>query len=292
MKFGLMFANAGAFATPDGAAAVGRAAEDAGFESLWAVEHVVVPAGYESEYPYDKSGRMPGGESVDIPDPFVWLTFVAARTSTIRLGTGILILPQRNPLIVAKEAATLDQLSGGRFLMGVGVGWLREEFEALGVPFTERGARTDDHIEAMRALWSQDQADHDGRFTSFSKAISRPKPTRGSIPIIVGGHSEPAARRAGRLGDGFFPGRGDTERLRHLLDVMRASAEEAGRDPDEIEITAGTPAIFAEDAVEQLGRFEAELGIDRVIVPPLAFDPDGLTDALASFGERVIAPLR
>ncbi|MEY3362285.1 MAG: hypothetical protein RL531_2004, partial [Actinomycetota bacterium] len=204
MEFSIAFANVGPLATTDGATRFALAAEAAGFESLWTVEHVVVPAGYESQYPYDRSGRMPGAEDAPIPDPLIWLAFVAAATTTIRLATGIVILPQRNPVVFAKEVATLDVMSGGRVELGVGVGWLAEEFDAIGVPFRERGARTDDHIEAMRALWTQDRASYSGRFTRFNDCIQRPQPAQGSVPIHIGGHSEAAARRAGRLGDGFF----------------------------------------------------------------------------------------
>ncbi len=216
MKFGVVFSNSGPFALPEMAAGIGAIAEKAGFDALWTVEHVLVPAGYESEYPYSKSGKMPGGEDVPIPDPLIWLSFVAAHTSSIALGTGILILPQRNPAVLAKEAATLDILSKGRFRLGVGIGWLEEEFDAIGVPFSERGARTDEHIAVMRALWEDHEASFDGRFTSFSKVKSYPKPTS-KIPIIIGGHSAHAARRAGRLGDGFFPATTTPEKLEPLL---------------------------------------------------------------------------
>ena len=135
MEFCIAFANIGPFADTEGAVRFGRAAEEAGFESLWTVEHVVVPAGYQSAYPYDRSGRMPGAEEAPIPDPLIWLAFVAAATTRIRLATGILILPQRNPVVLAKEVATLDAMSGGRVELGIGVGWLEEEFDAIGVPF-------------------------------------------------------------------------------------------------------------------------------------------------------------
>ena len=162
MEFGIAFANTLQFTERDGLVELARSAEAAGFDSLWTVEHVIYPDGYESEYPYDRSGKMAADASSPIPDPLIWLSFVAAATSTLRLGTGILILPQRNPLILAKEVATLDRLSGGRVELGVGVGWLREEFDALGVPFERRGARTDEWIEVMRALWSDDHVDFDG----------------------------------------------------------------------------------------------------------------------------------
>ncbi|HEX9969504.1 MAG TPA: LLM class F420-dependent oxidoreductase [Acidimicrobiales bacterium] len=287
MKFGIMFANAGPAAQPEHAVALAQLAEEAGFESLWTVEHVVVPVGYESQYPYSRDGRMPGGEEVPIPDPLVWLTYVGAHTTRIKLATGILILPQRNPVVVAKEVATFDVLTSGRAILGVGVGWLKEEFDVIGVPFEERAARTDDAIAALRALWAPGAASYEGRYTSFGPVHSLPKPAQaGGVPIVVGGHSEAAARRAGRLGDGFFPARGDLDSLPGLFDAMRKAAVDAGRDPDAIEITAGG----AMD-VEGAKRY-ADLGVDRLVVPPLGFDVETLRTQLADFGERVIAPLQ
>jgi probable F420-dependent oxidoreductase len=283
-----MFANTGPFATPEGATAIAQAAENAGFESIWAVEHVLVPIGYESEYPYDESGKMPGGEKVDMPDPLIWLSYIAATTSRIKLATGILIVPQRNAGVLAKEVATLDKLSGGRMLLGVGVGWLEEEFDALGVPFADRGRRLDDHIGAMRALWTNHDASYAGEFTTFNSVVSRPKPAQGSVPIVVGGHSKAAARRAGRLGDGFFPGKGSDEELAELFEIMRKSAHDNDRDPDLIELTTGGAAAFAPDPVAALKELEA-IGISRVVIPPLSFDPEGIGPALEQFGQSVIA---
>jgi probable F420-dependent oxidoreductase len=286
MKFGIGFANTGPFAGGDGARQMALAAEGAGFESLWTVEHTVVPQGYESPYPYSADGRMPGPEDSPIPDPLVWLTFLAGVTSTINLGTGILILPQRNPVVLAKETATLDVLSGGRLLLGIGVGWLAEEFEAIGVPFAERGARTDDHVAAMRALWSGEAASYDGRFTSFEECFSRPAPTRGAVPIHVGGHTDASATRAGRLGDGFFPASADPSDLARLIDVARSAAVDAGRDPAALEIS--TMAVAAgPEAVDTVGRL-AEAGVDRVIVPAFFFygDPEA---SLSTYGEQVIS---
>lgn len=288
MHFGVAFANTGPLAEGPVAAACTRAMEAAGFESAWTVEHVVVPVGYESTYPYARSGRMPGGESVDFPDPLVWLAYVAAATERLVLGTGILILPQRNPAVVAKEIATLDRLSGGRLRLGVGSGWLEEEFDALGVPFEGRGRRLDAYVAALRALWSGEEVTLDDGYQSWNRVVSRPTPTNGTVPIVVGGHTEVAARRAGRLGDGFFPGKGSNADLAHLFDVMRESAERAGRDPGAIELTAGSPAVAGDDpvgAVEEL----AALGISRVVIPPLAFDADSAAEAYGRFGEDVIA---
>ena len=289
MKFGIAFANAGLFSDGPTAAACAQAIEGAGFESVWTVEHVLVPVDYESVYPYAKGGKMPGGGEVDIPDPLVWLSYVAASTTTLVLGTGILILPQRNPAITAKEVATLDRLSGGRLRLGIGVGWLQEEFDALGVPFEGRGQRTDAYVAAMRALWSGEEVTLDDGFQVWDKAVSKPIPTNGSVPIVVGGHSEAAARRAGRLGDGFFPGRGTNEQIAHLIEVMRQSATDAGRDPDSIEITAGTMGLASDDPVGAVAEMAA-LGVDRLVIPPLAYDAASAPDAYGAFAEKVIVP--
>jgi alkanesulfonate monooxygenase SsuD/methylene tetrahydromethanopterin reductase-like flavin-dependent oxidoreductase (luciferase family) len=144
VKIGIMFANVVLFGTSQGARALAEAADESGIESLWTVEHVVVPEGYESPYPYSSSGKMPGPETSPIPDPLAWISYVAALTNNVRLATGILILPQRNPVILAKECATIDVLSEGRLLLGVGIGWLEEEFDAIGVPVDERVDRTEE----------------------------------------------------------------------------------------------------------------------------------------------------
>jgi probable F420-dependent oxidoreductase len=287
VKFGLAYANA-FFPGAEGARAFAVAAEEAGFDSLWTVEHVLVPAGYESAYPYSPNGRMPGGAKAVIPDPLVWLSFAAAVTSRIELATGILVVPQRNPAVTAKAVATLDVLSGGRVRLGVGAGWLEEEFDALGVPFDDRGARLDAYVEAMRALWSGEEVTLDNGFVRYERAVSQPAPPRASVPIVIGGHSRAAARRAGRIGDGFFPAKGD---LPMLLDELRRAAEGAGRDPAAIEVSAVDLAVMgpvdgALAAVERL----AALGVDRVVIAPPSFDPAAVGDLLAKFGEEVISP--
>jgi probable F420-dependent oxidoreductase len=276
MQFGIMFANTGHGSSPEGARAVLGAAEEGGFTSAWTVEHVVVPSGYESAYPYDKSGKMAGGaEDFDLPDPLIWLAFAAAATSTIRLGTGILILPQRNPVVTAKAVATLDHLSGGRVDLGVGVGWLREEFDALGVPFERRGARLDEYVGAMRALWAQERAEFHGEFVDFENCISRPRPAQGSVPIVVGGHTDAAATRAGRLGDAFFPGSATPEAIAELTATMRATADANGRDADAIPVYAmcmGRPGDELYARIDGL----AAVGVSQTIVA--TYPPDALAD--------------
>ena len=286
MKVGIAFANIGPFGSAEGAAAVGRSAEAAGIDSLWTVEHVVYPDEYGSTYPYDDSGRMAMAPDTDLTDPLTWLTWVGAHTSTLRLATGILILPERNPVVLAKQLGTMDALTGGRIDLGIGVGWLREEFDALGIPWERRGARTDEYVAAMRTLWSGNSVSFDGDFVSFSGVSSNPKPVNGSVPIVIGGHSDAAARRAGRLGDGFWPGKGD---LDHLLDVMRREAEAHDRDPDVIEVTWAGDLTAGEDPVAAAAALAAK-GVSRVIVPSFLFwqDPES---SLAAFGESVVAPL-
>ena len=287
MRFGIAFANTGPMVEPAVAVAFARAAEAAGFESIWTVEHVVVPTEYASPYPYSPTGKMPGTVDSPIPDPLIWLTYVAAATSAIRLATGILILPQRNPVVLAKETATLDQLSGGRLLLGIGVGWLKEEFDAIGVPFAERGARTDEAVTALRALWTQDAATHHGRFSDFTDCVLRPHPVQPSIPVHVGGHTDAAARRAGRLGDGFFPAGGDHDELARLFDVVRQTARDHGRDPSAIELSTGGRGALGDRALDEVHAL-ADLGVDRVIVPAFAFWRDPATE-LARYGDEVIA---
>ena len=285
MKVGLAFASSVAI---DGAATVEicQRAEALGFESVWGGEHVIMPDTIDSRYPYTEDGKIPAEPDTPIPDPLIWLAYAAAAAPTLRLGTCILIVPQRNPLVLAKELATLDALSGGRVELGLGVGWLKEEFDALGVPWERRGARNDEYIEAMRALWQGPHAEYHGDFVDFEPVTCSPRPVNGDIPIIVGGDSEVALRRAVRLADGYFPGEGDHERLGALLTRLRQKAEDSGRDPSSIAINAmfGAQMMDPKTGVEQM----ASLGVDRVMVPAFFFAGPGGLDRLSEFGETVI----
>jgi probable F420-dependent oxidoreductase len=286
MKMGLIFANAGPFAHPAMLAHLAKAAEERGFESIWTVEHVVIPHNHRTPYPYSRDGKIPGGEDVAIPDPLLPLAYAAALTSRIRLATGILILPQRHPLYVAKEVATLDVLSKGRSILGIGSGWLKEEFDALGLDFHQRGARTDEAIGAIRALWRDDTTSFQGKHFNFKEVKSFPKPAQSKgVPIHVGGHSPAAARRAGRLGDGFFPATAEVGKLRDLFAVMREAAQSAGRDPAAIELSTVGGANL--EAIKPL----QDIGIARVVVPPPAFDADGLSRGLDKIANEVLAKL-
>ncbi|MBW2229241.1 MAG: LLM class F420-dependent oxidoreductase [Deltaproteobacteria bacterium] len=287
MKFGIMAPyQLGPVEDGDYAAEFGRLAEELGFESIWAVDHVVMCPDYTSTYPYDPSGRTPFHEDVVQPDPLIWLGWVAASTQRIKLATGILILPLRNPVVLAKTVASLDRLSGGRVLLGVGVGWVREEAEAAGTDFASRGRRCDEAIEAMRALWCEPISSYEGDHFRFEKVVSRPKPLSSQgVPIIVGGHSRAAARRAGRLGDGIYPLGLTGSKLDDLLALMRASAEESGRDPAAIEVTCMTnldPAV-ANTYLKQ--------GVDRLLISAPTGDLGEMRKVLETFRRDVMEPL-
>jgi probable F420-dependent oxidoreductase len=270
LKVGLMFANT-VYSTPDDCHAAVAVAEELGVESLWAVEHVMTPVQLDSSYPYSDDGKVLGLNDAMLCDPVVWLSFMAGISTTLRLATGIMILPQRHPAYVAKEWATLDRLSGGRAMLGVGLGWMREEMEAVGVPFGERAARTDESITAIRSLWGCEPSTFEGQFFRWSQMVSMPKPVQpGGVPIIVGGHAPAAGRRAARLGDGlFWPGSlsrsihavGDDAMLREVLVAMRDECRLNGRNVDEIEVTVGANGATA----DVLHRLE-DMGVKRVVV--------------------------
>ncbi len=287
MKFGVGFANILHWTTAPGAVEFGQAAEAAGFDSIWTVEHVVYPDDYVSQYPYDPSGKMAMTADAPLPDPLIWLTWVASATQNLRLGTGILILPQRNPVVLAKALGTLDSMSGGRVTLGIGVGWLKEEFEALGIPWERRGQRTDDYIGAMRALWDGNSVSYSSDHASFSGVSVNPKPANGRVPIVIGGHSRAAARRAGRLGDGFWPGPREDVSIADLIDEMRQEAAAANRNPEDIEITVGLPDTPMDDPAG-LVQEGAELGVHRLIVPSFLFFND-TAETMKAFGAQLHA---
>ena len=284
MKFGIIPPYAAApVESPEFAVAFARLAEAHGFESIWVVEHVVMAVEYRSVYPYDPSGRSPFTADVAQPDPLLWLAYVAAATTRIRLATGVLVIPQRNPLILAKELATLDRLSGGRAEVGIGVGWVREEAEAVGTCFDNRGRRADEYIQVMRTLWREPVASFKGEFVNFERVVSEPKPVqRGGVPIVVGGHSKAAARRAGRFGDGFYPLGVSAEQLAKLREVMIESAHHHGRDPAAIRLTClGTPDLRSAESC-------ISAGADRMVIGTRHRDLDGLRRWLDQFSNDVM----
>jgi probable F420-dependent oxidoreductase len=263
-----------------------RHAEAIGFESIYVAEHVVVPAGYASRYPYSPKGRMPLPEDCPLPDPIELLTFLAAVTDRIVLATGVLVLPEHNPVILAKRIATLDVLSGGRARLGVGLGWMREELEAVGVDFDSRGARTDEMIDALRLLWTQPESTYSGEHFSFDRAISRPQPVQvGGVPIHIGGHSSAAARRAGRVAEGFQPLGLEGEALAEKLDVVRGAAIAAGRDPEVIEVSLS--GVVGGTTMDDVKRAE-DAGAIRLVMGTRTGDLAELRDEMSRTAEALI----
>ncbi|MGH9134875.1 MAG: TIGR03619 family F420-dependent LLM class oxidoreductase, partial [Ilumatobacteraceae bacterium] len=228
---GLFSVNMGTCSRPAALAAAARAAEDAGFESLWAGEHVVLP---DPQAP--PSPMAPQDPALD---PLLALAWAAAATSTVRLATGIVILPQRNPVVLAKQIASLDVLSGGRFTFGVGVGYLEAEFRAIGANFEDRGAVTDEYLDAMAHLWYDERPEHHGRFVDFASVDAHPRPAQQPIPIVVGGHSRPAYRRAVTRGHGWYGFGVTPETAAEYITALRAEATRVDRPAElgELEIT-------------------------------------------------------
>lgn len=255
MKFGLFGINNGPCASPKTAAAVARAAEQAGFESLWTGEHVIVP---DPQVP-------PSPVAPDYPmlDPAIALAFVAAHTEKIRLGTGIIILPQRNPVVLAKELATTDVLSNGRLIFGIGVGYLKPEFDAIGAPFDHKGARSEEYLAAMIALWSQPKPEFNGRWVKFKGVNTMPRPVQKPHPeIVFGGHTKEAFSRAARLAKGWYGFALDLEGARKCIAGVKEACAKAGRGFSEIEISV-TPRGKVD--LDSARRF-AEAGVHRLIL--------------------------
>jgi probable F420-dependent oxidoreductase len=287
MKIGLIPVNVG---VPNVEAMIGMAqlAEKTGFESVWTFEHAIVPNDYESKYPYSADGKMGTSPETNFVDPLIALTAIAAKTKTIRLGTGVNILSQANPLYVAKQAASLDFVSGGRFELGVGIGWLREEFQAAGTPFERRGARFDDYIQAMRKVWSGETVEHKSEFLDWTGFKSYPVPVQDPLPVVIGGTKGKAFERTARYGNGWFAPTASTDQLAPMIKELDQACADAGRDRAEIEVTAmwfPNPADLSD--VERYSK----MGVSRLIVMLPALGKGNPADNLAQFGENVLSKL-
>ncbi len=291
MEVGLFAIGIGRAADPDVIAHIARKADEIGFASLWAPEHTVLfdEADYTSRYPYNDTGRIMVGRG-DLLDPFVALTFAAAHTSRIKLGTGICLVPHRNPLITAKLVASLDRLSKGRFLFGVGIGWLKEEFRALGVPPERRAQRTCDYLEAMKALWSQDAASYRGEFCHFPRLISHPKPVQQPHPpIIFGGNTEPALRRVVQNGNGWFGFNIAPDETAQMVQRLGQLATAAGKRLDDLFLSVGVADQFRPMTLDVLKRYR-DAGVRQAVVRLPTSDPARLDAVLDDMGERLVVP--
>lgn len=263
MRLGLHALGIGAGASREVIDAVASAADGCGFATLWAGEHVVMVDRPASRYPYSDDGVIAVPAQADWLDPMVALSFAAAATSRITVATGVLLLPEHNPVVVAKQAASLDRLSGGRLTLGVGVGWSREEFAALGVPFEDRAARTAEYVAAMRTLWREDVASFDGKFVGFDSIRVNPKPVRDRrIPIVVGGNSDPALRRVAAWADGWYGFNLDgVAAVRERVDTLERLCAELGRDRAELRLCVAlrSPSVGDIDGLAELGVAELVL---------------------------------
>ena len=280
MKLGIVFINTGA-RSGQSIIELSQRAEAVGIESVWTGEHVIIPLEYSSPYPYNDTGKMGVPPETNLVDPLITLAAIAGATKTIRLGTGVNILPQVNPLLMAKQAAGLDFMSNGRLMLGLGIGWLKEEFDAMGVPFEKRGARFDDYIQAMRKVWSGDVVEHQSEFISWTNFKSYPLPVQAPLPIVIGGDKGKAFERIAKYGNGWYTPRPSLEEVVRGRDEIAAACNAVGRDPAEIEITAMWHMATGLDNV----RRYRDAGIHRMLVPVIG-KPDAIIEAV---GEAIAA---
>ena len=290
MQIGYFSVGIGPMADPDVLAITAQTVDQTGFHSLWAPEHIVLIRQSTSKYPYTKDGRFPlPSVQIDLLDPFAALTFAAALTKRVRLGTGVCLVPERNPVVTAKEVASLDKLSGGRFDFGIGVGWLAEEFAAVGVPWERRGQRTREYVHAMKLLWTEDEPEFSGEFCGFPKAVMLPKPVqKPHPPIIVGGTSIPALKRAGEIGDGWYGVEVSVEECREKILRIKEYATAAGRDPDALSFTIAQD-MAAPVELDQLKRYR-DIGVEQMIVSSSASDPKEIKGSIESLADKVVVP--
>lgn len=265
MKIGIMPPFNGHLGTPPNIITMAKACEEAGFHSLWVPEHVVLFDQYESKYPYSSDGRLGMRADGGVMDPFNVLSFVAAVTTRIRLGTGICLVPQRNPVYTAKAVATLDVLSGGRVDFGIGIGWLREEFEVLDVPWERRGARTLAYLEVMRRLWCDEESSYEGEFYRLQPTRQYPKPVQSPHPPVhVGGESDAALRRVAAAGQGWYGFDVAPGNAKGYIEKLTAMLEAKGRARSDVTVSISP---FRRPASRELVEQYAEAGVDQLNFP-------------------------
>jgi probable F420-dependent oxidoreductase len=289
VKIGLIGAGVGPAAEPEVIALMAQTAEQCGFHSLWAPEHVVLVDQYASKYPYSTDGRFGLPTQLDLLDPFSALTFAAAHSKRIRLGTGICLLPEHNPIVLAKVIAGLDKLSKGRFDFGVGIGWLAEEFTAVGVPWERRAERTREYLRAMKLLWTEDQPEFAGEFCRFPQVRMHPKPVqKPHPPIIFGGESNPALKRVGEVGDGWFGFNTSPEEARVRIGRIKQYAQAAGRNAVKLSF-AVSPGMGMEIEVDALKRYH-DAGADQVIVGAFGENGKAIQAEIERLAEKLVVP--
>ncbi len=283
----------GAAATRPALLGLARQAEALGYDSLWVSDHVVLPWRIDSRYPYNAGGDFPLPAATDFLEPLTALSMVAAVTERIALGTSVMVLPHRHPVLAAKMLATLDHLAPGRVILGAGVGWMREEIELFGVPYGRRGAWSDEAIQVMRACWTQEHVRFKGEFFTIDDVACRPRPAHGTIPIWIGGHTERALRRVAGLADGWHAAFPTPEAMADGMTRLRAECRRAGRDPASLTVSArmGLPGRRpAGDLVAELERLR-DIGVGHVIVEPAVRDLATMSATIERFAHEVRARL-
>ena len=289
MRVDLWIPTASPFSTPELLALIGAEAQERGFATLWVGEHVVLFEEYASAYPYADDGKIPAPPGTGLLEPLNTLTFLAAHTSTIRLGTAMVLLPQRNPVYTAKEVSTLDWLSNGRVDFGIGVGWLEEEFRAVDVSWPRRGARTDEYLEVLKTLWTDDTSQFDGEFYSLEPCQMFPKPVQSPLPIHIGGESDAALRRVARAGHGWHTFNRAPDELAEPL--ARLETLLADQDRTRADITVTVCPYFQPLDADIAARY-ADAGADAVSALLIPIDADSVRtqlDDLAAVQERAAA---
>jgi probable F420-dependent oxidoreductase len=289
MKIGFMLPVFGEMASSANVLAMAQLAEVKGFESIWVPDHVIMPVEVSSPYPYTKSAEYIADPKGAHLEPFTVLSFVAACTTRVKLGFTVIVAPYRNPIVTGKMMASMDVLSNGRLIAGVGAGWLEEEFDALEVPFEKRWLRTEEHIRIWKELWTAEEPRFEGQFHRFSNVQCRPQPLqKPHPPITIGGNGKACFRRVVALADGWqvvsegpedvYSGDGS---LRNSLRTLREMADEAGRDFESIEITAVVIAGTPEGVLADIPSYEA-LGVSRLILdfPSFVSDPNEMAATL------------
>lgn len=285
MRISLFVPSLNPIATPAFLDALARGADRHGIHALWVPEHVVLFDDYASRYPYAPDGRIPAGGEMGMLDPFPTLAFLASRSERVRLGTGICLLPQRNPVYAAKEAATVDWLSGGRFDMGIGVGWLAEEFRALGVPFERRGARCNEYVEILKRLWCDPVSEFKGDFYDLPACRQYPKPVQDPHPpLYFGGESEAALRRAARHGAGWYGFA--PEKAGACVRRLETLLRERGRRPEDLEIVVGATRPPSLDLVKQY----RDAGARQAVLMVTGGSVEELPDWLARTADEIVGP--
>jgi probable F420-dependent oxidoreductase len=289
VDFGANIFGVGALADPGPLADVARFAEDLGYHSVFVADHVVMPRKLGSKYPYSRDGGFPYDPDQNWLDPMVALGYLAGRTTTIRLGTSITVVPMRHPIITAKQIATADHLSGGRVIFGVGVGWMAEEFALLGASFHDRGRRMDEYLRLMKTLWTEKNPTFAGQYFQVSDCAITPQPAqKPHVPLWVGGDSPVALRRAARLGDAWHSAGTSLAELPAKLAMLRDALDAAGRPRKGFVVSAFPTDRFTLDLVRQF----AAHGVDHVMVPVFSFDADKVRHRLEQIATQVIEPYR